>query len=185
MLFRSLIGLICADPYLAFAKIVNEFYEINKFDYSSKNSIHQTAKIGKNSQIASNSYIGKNVIDLTSDKFKSIEYTLDLSVILDTIDLVFTTTGSTVWELLAKKIPFGVAVAVNNQLNNYNYLIVNNLAMDIGFLNSENVWIFNSENITSLIINPETRSMMVENQLKLQIGEGANLIVDKILEFLN
>jgi UDP-3-O-[3-hydroxymyristoyl] glucosamine N-acyltransferase len=59
---NNLIGLVCNDPYLAFAKIVNEFYEVNQFDYSSKNLIHPTAKIGKNSQIAPNAYIGKNVI---------------------------------------------------------------------------------------------------------------------------
>lgn len=59
---NNLIGLICHDPYLAFAKIVNEFYEVNKFDYSSKNLIHETSKIGDNCQIANNVYIGKNVV---------------------------------------------------------------------------------------------------------------------------
>jgi len=57
----SMIGLISKNPYFSYAQIVGEFYEQKKSDFSSKNLIHASAKIGKNVEIASNVFVGENV----------------------------------------------------------------------------------------------------------------------------
>jgi len=57
----SMIGLIAKNPYFSYAQIVSEFYEQKKSDFSSKNLIHPSAKIGRNVAIAPNVFVGKNV----------------------------------------------------------------------------------------------------------------------------
>jgi len=57
----TMIGLIAKNPYFSYAQIVSEFYEQQKSDFSSKNLIHPSAKIGRNVTIASNVFVGKNV----------------------------------------------------------------------------------------------------------------------------
>ncbi len=54
------IGLICTNPYFAYAKIAQEFYQeiIPEF---SKTNIHPQANIGKNCHISPTAIIGKNV----------------------------------------------------------------------------------------------------------------------------
>ena len=57
----TMIGLISKNPYFSYAQIVSEFYQQKKSDFSSKNLIHPSAKIGKNVEIASNVFVGENV----------------------------------------------------------------------------------------------------------------------------
>jgi len=57
----SMIGLISKNPYFSYSQIVCEFYEQKKTNFSSKNLIHPSAKIGKNVEIAQNVFIGANV----------------------------------------------------------------------------------------------------------------------------
>ncbi len=57
----TMIGLVTNNPYFSYAQIVSEFYQPKKFDFTSKNLIHASAKIGKNVEIAPNVFIGANV----------------------------------------------------------------------------------------------------------------------------
>jgi len=52
--------LIHKNPYFAYAKIANAFYEENKIDFEDR-AIHSSAKIGEGTKIAPLAYIGKNV----------------------------------------------------------------------------------------------------------------------------
>ena len=63
--------------------------------------------------------------------------------LLSVIDLVFTTVGTSSWEYLFLGIPTAVAYAANNQQTNYQYLVNNSLAIDIGMLDSRNNWNIN------------------------------------------
>ncbi len=53
--------LIHRNPYFAYAKIAENFYEEKAVEFSEKSLIHPTAKIGEGTRIAPNAYIGKNV----------------------------------------------------------------------------------------------------------------------------
>ncbi len=56
----SMLGIVVKNPYFAYAQIVSHFYEVKPANFASQN-IHPTAKIGENSQIAPNVFIGSNV----------------------------------------------------------------------------------------------------------------------------
>ena len=58
---ECMVGLISKNPYFSYAQIVGEFYEQKKSNFSAKNLIHPSAKIGKNVEIALNVFIGENV----------------------------------------------------------------------------------------------------------------------------
>jgi UDP-3-O-[3-hydroxymyristoyl] glucosamine N-acyltransferase len=53
-------ALIHKNPYFAYAKIAEAFYETKTAEFSDK-LIHESAKIGVGTKIAPNAYIGKNV----------------------------------------------------------------------------------------------------------------------------
>ncbi len=57
----TMIGLISKNSYFSYAQIVSEFYEQKKPNFTFKNLIHHSAKIGKNVEIAPNVFIGENV----------------------------------------------------------------------------------------------------------------------------
>ena len=57
----NMIGLVAKNSYFSYSQIVSEFYEQKKSDFTSKNLIHPSAKIGKNVEIASNVFVGQNV----------------------------------------------------------------------------------------------------------------------------
>lgn len=57
---NNCIGLISNDPYLAYAKICQEFYRSIDPEFSEQH-IHPKVKIGRGCKISSRSYIGKNV----------------------------------------------------------------------------------------------------------------------------
>jgi UDP-3-O-[3-hydroxymyristoyl] glucosamine N-acyltransferase len=57
----NMLGLICQNPYFAFAQIVGVFYQIKPSNFIDSKAIDPTAKIGKNCQIGSHVFIGKNV----------------------------------------------------------------------------------------------------------------------------
>lgn len=58
---QGLIPLIHKNPYFAYSKIADAFYEEKKANFSAQNLIHSTAKIGEGTQIAPNAFVGKNV----------------------------------------------------------------------------------------------------------------------------
>ena len=58
---RGMVALIHKNPYFAYSKIADAFYEIKIAEFSEGKLIHPTAKIGEGAHIAPNAYIGKNV----------------------------------------------------------------------------------------------------------------------------
>ncbi len=58
----SMIAIIHKNPYFAYAKIAQAFYEEKRPEFLENKLIHPSAKIGKATQIAPNAYIGKNVV---------------------------------------------------------------------------------------------------------------------------
>ncbi len=58
---KTMILLVHKNPYFAYAKIAENFYEEKLPDFVAGKNIHPTAKIGSNARIAPNAYIGSNV----------------------------------------------------------------------------------------------------------------------------
>jgi spore coat polysaccharide biosynthesis predicted glycosyltransferase SpsG len=97
-------------------------------------------------------------------------------------DIVFTTGGTTAWEVASLGIPMGIAQAVENQYQNYKYFSENNLAVGIGsYSKLAQEWNFNLESIFSLISSEKANLEMVENQLSLSISHGSQRIVSDLI----
>lgn len=58
---QGMILLIHKNPYFAYAKIAESFYQEKAIDFSGNKLIHPTAQIGESARIAPNAYVGKNV----------------------------------------------------------------------------------------------------------------------------
>ncbi len=58
---QGMVLLVHKNPYFAYAKISEAFYEPTKSEFIAGKLIHPTAKIGEGTVVAPNSYIGKNV----------------------------------------------------------------------------------------------------------------------------
>jgi UDP-3-O-[3-hydroxymyristoyl] glucosamine N-acyltransferase len=58
---QAVVPLIHKNPYFAYAKIANAFYEVKKPDFAKNSLIHPSAKIGEGTSIAPNAYVGQNV----------------------------------------------------------------------------------------------------------------------------
>jgi spore coat polysaccharide biosynthesis predicted glycosyltransferase SpsG len=65
-------------------------------------------------------------------------------------DLVFSTAGTTVWELLVAGIPFGHGLAFDNQRGNYELLTSKKLGVPIGIFESDS-WKFDRKAIDLLV----------------------------------
>ena len=69
---------------------------------------------------------------------------------LKVADLVFSTAGTTVWELLVAGIPFGHGLAYDNQRGNYESLTSRKLGVPIGVFENDS-WKFDRRAINSLV----------------------------------
>lgn len=58
---KHVLPLVCKNPYFAYAKIAQSFYEEKPAEFLDGKLIHPSAKIGEGSKIAPNAYIGKSV----------------------------------------------------------------------------------------------------------------------------
>jgi spore coat polysaccharide biosynthesis predicted glycosyltransferase SpsG len=83
---------------------------------------------------------------------------------LKVADLVFSTAGTTVWELLAAGIPFGYGLAFDNQRGNYETLTSRKLGVPIGVFECDS-WKFDKEAITLLVA-----SKLYRRRLRLRIA---------------
>ena len=106
----------------------------------------------------------------------------ELSKVLDESHLVFTAAGSTVWEILSRRVPMGIACAVANQQENYEFLDKSNLARGIGSYEDGLGWNLNKGKIVDLIKKSELRENLVLEMSNANIAGGALNIARKIVE---
>ena len=106
----------------------------------------------------------------------------ELDRISSNADLALTTASTSALEFLARKIPIGVVCAVDNQREYYNQLGKLNYAIQIGEINSENVYELKPIQIKNLVIRPEIRSALVNNIENLIDTNGASRILTSIKE---
>jgi len=127
--------------------------------------------------IFSNSYLG---LDL-DERFSVSEVGLNLDIVANTVDLVFTTASTTSLEFLARGSAVAIGCAVDNQELYYKELSGGNYAAPIGeFLNNE--WHLDAELIQELFRLETLRSTLKGNSANLIDLNGAIRIVDEILK---
>jgi len=98
-------------------------------------------------------------------------------------DVVITTGGTTAWEICSLGIPMGIARAVDNQEQNFDYFTTNNLAIGVGTYSLPlKEWNFEMENMHTLVTSLNANKKLVENQLLLPIRGGSKRIASELIQ---
>ena len=106
----------------------------------------------------------------------------DFQIALDEADIVLTAAGSTVWELVERRTPFGIACAADNQRENYTFLSGCGLSVPLGEYSTENGWNLDAHAISKLISDRALRLALQEHLAKFNFGGGALNIAKKLIE---
>jgi spore coat polysaccharide biosynthesis predicted glycosyltransferase SpsG len=127
--------------------------------------------------IFTNSFLSMDL----GERFTVSEVGLNLDLIANTADLVFTTASTTSLEFLARGSAVAIGCAVDNQELYYKELSGGDYAAPIGeFLNNE--WHLDAELIQELLSSETFRVTLKANSANLIDLNGAKRIVDEILK---
>jgi len=127
--------------------------------------------------IFTNSFLGMDL----DERFSLSEIGLNLDLVANAVDLVFTTASTTSLEFLARGSVVAIGCAVDNQELYYKELSGGSYAAPIGkFLN--NVWHLDTELIQELFSSETLRTKLRGNSADLIDLDGAKRIVDEILK---
>jgi UDP-2,4-diacetamido-2,4,6-trideoxy-beta-L-altropyranose hydrolase len=100
---------------------------------------------------------------------------------VSTADIVFSTAGMTVWEMLARKKVLAVGLAASNQKDNFEYLTRSQLSIGIGeYLESK--WHFDVEAIRNFLLNGNLRDELKKRVDEFSFEGGALNIAKKLIE---
>ena len=127
--------------------------------------------------IFTNSFSGMDL----DKRFSLSEVGLNLDLIANAVDLVFTTASTTSLEFLARGSAVAIGCAVDNQELYYKELSDGNYASPIGKF-SKDSWVLNTEMIEGLINSETLRTNLKANSANLIDLDGAKRIVDEILK---
>ena len=114
-------------------------------------------------------------------RFSVFEVGLNLDLIANTVDLVFTTASTTSLEFLARGSAVAIGCAVDNQELYYKELSDGNYASPIGKF-SKDSWVLDNGLIEGLITSETLRTNLKANSVNLIDLNGAKRIVDEILK---
>jgi len=127
--------------------------------------------------IFTNSFSGMDL----DKRFSLSEVGLNLDLIANAVDLVFTTASTTSLEFLARGSAVAIGCAVDNQELYYKELSDGNYASPIGKF-SKDSWVLDTELIEGLITSETLRTNLKANSVNLIDLNGAKRIVDEILK---
>ena len=118
------------------------------FDFS-QNLVNKLTRLGPNFH----AYILGTEFELPrmDDRFKFIKFGKEYEELLDHIDYVFTTAGTSSWEFHFLEIPIALACAVQNQERNYRYQISKAISWDLGYRHSSGSWKINETILEDLL----------------------------------
>ena len=116
----------------------------------------------------------------TSDRLIITQPTHEFDQYLDAADLVICSASSSILEVISRRIPSGFIVTTDNQLSNRDFLIDEQLSVEVGFFKN-NQFVLDSNALTRLCLDVETRQQLQKNcALKFQ-GLGSKLILNSML----
>jgi spore coat polysaccharide biosynthesis predicted glycosyltransferase SpsG len=115
------------------------------------------------------------------ERFSVFEVGLNLDLVANSVDLIFTTASTTSLEFLARGTAVAIGCAVDNQELYYKELSNADYAAPIGeFLNNE--WHLDAKLIQELVSSKTLRGNLKANSAGLIDLNGAKRIVDEILK---
>ncbi len=117
-------------------------------------------------------------LPVRDSRFEMIKLGSKYEELLNSVDFVFTTAGSSSWEYLYLGLPIVLAKAVHNQEKNYRFQIDNNLSLDLGQRNLDSVWQFNEPLIESLLMDTWLNQFEKCKDFELPHGDGAKNIIE-------
>jgi spore coat polysaccharide biosynthesis predicted glycosyltransferase SpsG len=118
-------------------------------------------------------------------RFVTREFGLEIDDVVAEANLVFTTSGTSSLETLARGLPTGIACAVQNQEDNYSSLHHLGVAAQIGERLGDGTWRFEVETISRLILDSKYREQLITKSQNIIDLMGSNRIVGKIVETLS
>ncbi len=110
-------------------------------------------------------------------RFEFIQLGKAYESLLSTIDLVFTTAGTSSWEYHFLGIPVALAKAVENQDRNYRYQIEKNIASDLGYRDLNGSWNLNDLLLEKIFNKKWQDSLKIQLNSSLIDGGGACKII--------
>lgn len=113
-------------------------------------------------------------------RFTSVAIGANLEDFLEGTDLVFTTAGTSSWELLSCGFPIGLACAVDNQVANYQYQTKASLALGIGHHDDKDGWKLDRAAIHKLVADSAFRGELSKKVSEVVDGRGCARIADAI-----
>ena len=124
-----------------------------------------------------NSFIGADL----DERFSVSEVGLNLDLVANAVDLVFTTASTTSLEFLARGSAVAIGCAIDNQELYYKELSDGNYAAPIGKFFKDS-WALDTEMIKELVGSETLRRYLKANSVDLIDLSGAKRIVDEILK---
>lgn len=128
-------------------------------------------------------FTSQKEIKIPDSRFSIYSSQNELEDSLQNSDVVITTGGTTAWEICSLGIPMGIAQAVDNQKQNFDFFTSNNLAVGVGTYSlSLKKWDFFMQNIHTLVTSINSNKKLVENQLLLPIRGGSKRIASELIQ---
>jgi UDP-2,4-diacetamido-2,4,6-trideoxy-beta-L-altropyranose hydrolase len=114
-------------------------------------------------------------------RFELIKLGKEYEEILNDLEFVFTTAGTSSWEYLFLGLPIAIASAVQNQEQNYRYQIDNGLSWDLGSRDLDGIWKFNESLIRNFLTEDWQSKLEKNRNSRVVDGEGAHRILKILL----
>lgn len=131
-------------------------------------------------QFSATFFVDPSTILPIDPRFTSVAIGAKLEDFLDGTDLVFTTAGTSSWELLSRGLAIGLACAVDNQFANYHYQTQKHLVLGIGLRDDNDQWELDQMAIHKLIADSEIRGELSKKARHVVDGKGCARIADEI-----
>lgn len=122
-------------------------------------------------------------INISDDRFRLQSIQSDFHRILGGYDTVVSTSGSVMWELLAAKRMIGLGMEISNQYENFEFVIKNDLGLQIGEKN-EDLWEIDLQSLYRLFFDPQSRKQLsysMSSNNELSSAKKIFEIIDEII----
>lgn len=110
---------------------------------------------------------------------------IDLENIVRQVDTVLTAAGTSSWDFIANSKVSGVALAINNQSDNFHFQVSNGYAVSIGQFHKNFGWRFEVDNIKNLLSNLVARREMLSLNQKTFDLNGPKRLIQELLDSIN
>ncbi len=128
--------------------------------------------------------ITSHIPNVKMDNLYFVAPTDRIDSMFDSADLVLTSAGTTIFEVLSRRIPSGFVVTVANQYSNREFLNSEKLSIEIGQY-ADGSFQIHQDNLSKLINDYEFRKELQKTSLRKFSGSGAKLILDYTLKSID